>query len=364
MNRVNPQFKEKLQNFGIADWNECFHCGNCTAICPHTEDGIMFPRKGIRAMQMGLTDSIKKNVDPWLCYYCGECSETCPRNANPGELMMALRRYLTTVYDWTGLSRVLYTSLPAMIIAFTLVAIAILGVALFQNFQLEPIMEFGHMFEKMAILSVASIILLPNIIRMFWFSLGKEKLKVPASTLISGIWDFIVNMFTQKKTLKCKENKLRWFEHFILVLGYLLLLFTTVFLNWFATENIFIILFGYIVGAITFIITFDFIIRRFRKKKEISKFSHPSDWMFVAWLFLMGLTAFLVRIFIDIGILSNHLWLYLVHLIILAQWAVLIVPFGKWTHFLYRSFAIYIAELNKKAYVAHPNSDIAAIPTH
>lgn len=363
MNRVDPQFKEKLQTFGIADWNECFHCGNCTAICPHTNDNSLFPRKGIRAMQMGLTDSIKKNVDPWLCYYCGECSETCPRDANPGELMMALRRYLTTIYDWTGLSRVLYTSRPAMVIAFALVAIAVIAVAIWHSFQLEPIMEFGHIFEKMAILSVATIILLPNIFRMFWFTLGKEKMKVPLSAVITGFWDLLVHMFTQKNTLKCKENKLRWFEHFILVLGYLLLLFTTVFFNWFATENIYIILFGYIVGAITFIITFDFMIRRIRKKKEISKFSHPTDWMFVVWLFLMGLTAFLVRIFIDTGILANHIWLYITHLIILAQWAVLIVPFGKWTHFLYRSFAIYIAELKKKAPVVQQSSNVATITT-
>lgn len=363
MNRVDPQFKEKLKTFGIASWNECYHCGNCTAICPHTEDGSLFPRKGIRTLQMGLTDSIKRNVDPWLCYYCGECSETCPRDANPGELMMALRRYLTTVYDWTGLSRVFYTSLPAMIIAFFVVAAAILGVAMYRSFQIEPIMEFGHVFEKMAILFVATLILLPNIIRMLWFTLSKEKVKIPFSAVITGFWDLLVHMFTQKRTLKCKENILRWFEHFILVFGYLLLLFTTVFLNWFTAENNYIILFGYVVGGITFIVTFHFMINRIRKRKEISKFSHHSDWMFVVWLFLMGLTAFLVRLFIDTGIITDHLWLYLIHIIILAQWAVLIVPFGKWTHFLYRSFAIYVAELKKKSFVAQPSSDMATITT-
>lgn len=363
MNRVDPQFKEKLQSFGIADWNECFHCGNCTAICPHTNDSSLFPRKGMRALQMGLTESIKKNVDPWLCYYCGECSETCPRDANPGELMMALRRYLTTIYDWTGLSRVFYTSVPAMITAFFIVAVAILGVAQFRGFQLESIMEFGHVFEKMAILCVATLILLPNIIRMLWFTLSKERIKIPFSAIIKGFWDLLVHMFTQKKSLKCKENKLRWFEHFILVFGYLLLLLTTVFLNWFGTQNIYIIMFGYIVGGVTFIITFHFIISRIIKRKEISKFSHPSDWMFVTWLFLMGLTAFLVRIFIDTGLLANHLWLYLTHLIILAQWAVLIVPFGKWTHFLYRSFAIFIAELKRKASIVQQSSNVATITT-
>ncbi|MCD6332289.1 MAG: hypothetical protein J7L89_03355, partial [Bacteroidales bacterium] len=43
-------------------------------------------------------------------YYCGECSETCPQEANPGELMMSLRRWLTSKYDWTGLSKKFYSS--------------------------------------------------------------------------------------------------------------------------------------------------------------------------------------------------------------------------------------------------------------
>ncbi len=103
--RVNPDLKKYLVKYGIQDWNECFHCGNCTAICPLTDHDFLFPRKAIRQVQMGLTDSLASNFDPWLCYYCGECSETCPRDANPGELMMSLRRYLTSVYDWTGLSK-------------------------------------------------------------------------------------------------------------------------------------------------------------------------------------------------------------------------------------------------------------------
>jgi len=107
---VDPHLKQELLEFGVKDWNDCFHCGNCTAICPLTDSHSLFPRKAIRQAQMGLKKSLSANVDPWLCYYCGECTETCPRDANPGELMMSLRRYLTSVYDWTGLSKKFYTS--------------------------------------------------------------------------------------------------------------------------------------------------------------------------------------------------------------------------------------------------------------
>lgn len=344
---VSPVLNKKITQFGKSDWNECYHCGNCTAVCSLTEDGNLFPRNVIRQLQMGLKNKFKGNVDPWLCYYCGDCSETCPRDANPGEMMMSARRYLTSIYDWTGLSGLLFKSVPAMIIGFILVAALIVGIGFAKQFSLEPIMEFGHIFEKMLIFGVVILILIPNIIRMFYFTVLKEKVKAPFLSYVKGIWDLFLHMFTQKKSLDCDKNTFRWFEHFLVVIGYILLLITTVFLNWFSTENPYIIWFGYVVGGLVFIFTFDFIIGRIRKNKEINKFSHPSDWLFVIWLFLMGLTAFIVRVLIDTNAIDNNLWMYMVHLIVIAQWGILIVPFGKWTHFLYRSFAVYFANLKR-----------------
>jgi hypothetical protein len=208
-------------------------------------------------------------------------------------------------------------------------------------------MHFGHLFELIAIISVMTLILIPNIIRMFWFTILKKKVKVPLSSYIKGIGDLIIHMFTQKRSLDCEDNKFRWFEHLLVVCGYLLLLIVTVFLDWFSTENTIIIWFGYIVGGLVFIFTFDFILSRIKKKTELSKFSHPSDWLFVIWLFLLGFTAFLVRIFIDADLINNNMWLYMIHLIVIAQWGILLVPFGKWTHFLYRSFALYFERLKK-----------------
>jgi quinone-modifying oxidoreductase subunit QmoC len=147
--------------------------------------------------------------------------------------------------------------------------------------------------------------------------------------------------------LGCDDNQVRWFEHLILVIGYLSLLFTTVVLDWFGTQNSFIIVLGYVESAIIFIVTFIFMYERTKKVNELASHSHPSDWFFVIWLFLMGITAFAVRVFIDTNLITGNLWLYLVHLTILVQWALIIVPFGKWTHFLYRSFAMYFDALKK-----------------
>jgi len=349
MARINPEFTDELKKYGAFDANACYNCGNCTAVCTLSDEENSFPRKMVRFSVLGLEDEITASVDPWLCYYCGDCSTTCPREADPGELMMSLRRWLTAKYDWTGLSGLLYKSISASITSFVLLAAAVIGYGAYENFNLDKIMHVGHLFEMIAISGVFLLILLPNIIHMWWLTIYKPGTKVPISAYFKAIGELIVHMFTQKRTLGCDDNQIRWFEHFILVLGYLSLLFTTVFLNWFETQSIFIIILGYVESAVIFVVTFDFVNSRIKKNKEISKHSHPSDWFFVIWLFLMGLTAFIVRLFIDLDILETNIWMYLLHLIILVQWALIIVPFGKWTHFLYRSFAMYFHRITEMA---------------
>ena len=342
---IDTEFGRELEKFGAFDFNACYNCGTCTAVCSLSTEEDSFPREMLRFSVLGMKEDIKSSLKPWLCYYCGECSTYCPQEANPGELMMSLRRWLTSVYDWTRLSGLLYRYLPVTITAMLLIALGVFTYARYENFNLAGIMQTGHLFEMQAIAAVFLIILLPNIIRMWWFIILKPGIKVPLKKYITGFRELIVHMFTQKRALGCDDNQLRWLEHFILVIGYLGLLFTTVFLNWFSSENLFVIILGYVVSVIIFVVTIDFVSDRIKKKREISKYSSPSDWMFIIWLFLMGFSAFAVRLFIDTGLLEKNIWLYLIHMIILVQWALIIVPFGKWTHFIYRSFAMYFAEI-------------------
>ncbi|HOO98844.1 MAG TPA: 4Fe-4S dicluster domain-containing protein [Bacteroidales bacterium] len=347
MAAINIDFGKKLSEFGAFDFNACYNCGTCTAVCSLSTEEDSFPREMLRFSVLGMEDDIKSSLKPWLCYYCGQCSTYCPQEANPAELMMSLRRWLTSAYDWTKLSGLLYRSLTATITAMVILALGVVAFAISEKFDLGRIMHTGHLFEMIAIGSVFLIILLPNIIRMWWLIILKPGIRVPLIKYVSSFWDLILHMFTQKRALDCDDNRFRWFEHFILVIGYLGLLFTTVFLDWFASESLFVIVLGYVVSIIIFIITIDFVYDRIKKTKEISKYSQPSDWMFVVWLFLMGISAFGVRLFIDLGIMERNIWLYLVHMIILVQWALIIVPFGKWTHFLYRSFAMYFQKVKE-----------------
>ncbi|MEA5006229.1 MAG: 4Fe-4S dicluster domain-containing protein [Rikenellaceae bacterium] len=348
MTRIDPKFGKKLKRYGAFDYDACYNCGTCTSVCSLAKKDEEFPREMVRYSSTGNQKEILSSLKPWLCYYCGECSTSCPRSANPGELMMSLRRWLTARYDWTGISGLLFTSLKATIIALLAVAAGVILFASFMNFDTEAIMKYGHYFEMAAISGVFAVILLPNLIRMWYFTIIQPGFKVPLKSYTVALKELFIHMFTQKRALGCDDNQKRWFEHFILVIGYLTLLFTTVFLDWFGTSSLPIIVTGYTVSAIVFIVTADFVSGRIKKSREVSRHSRPSDWLFVIWLLMMGLTAFIVRIAIDADFLKNNFWIYIIHLTILAQWALIIVPFGKWTHFLYRSFAIYFSKLTRK----------------
>lgn len=350
MAKIDLKLGKDLKKYGAIDFNACYNCGTCTAVCSLSTEDDSFPREMVRCSVLGFESDIKNSLKPWLCYYCGECTTHCPQEAKPGELMMSLRRFLTAKYDWTGLSGLLYKNLSAYIVAFLVITVAIFGIYFTQMFNQQEIMHLGHYFEMFAIGGVFAIILLPNIFRMWLFTVNSKKNKFSLKIYFNSLKELITHMFTQKRTLSCEvsaTNKNWWLKHLILVSSYLLLLFTTVFLNWFASQNIVIIAAGYVFSIAIFIITFDFVINRAQKKLEKTTFSHPTDWFFVIWLFLMGISAFFVRLFIDLGLLENLFWVFLIHITVLVQWAIIIVPFGKWTHFLYRSFAMYFDKINK-----------------
>jgi ferredoxin len=350
MAKLDLKFGKTLKKYGAIDFNACYNCGTCTAVCALSNEDDSFPREMVRLSVLGIDSDVKTSLKPWLCYYCGECTTHCPQEAKPGELMMSLRRYLTANYDWTGLSGILYRNVYAYIVAFLLVIIGVLGWYYTGDKSNSEWMHYGHLFEMFAIAGVFVLILLPNIFRLWYYSVWQKTKKFKLKHYLKAFKDLAIHMFSQKRTLSCneeKDNKLWWFEHFILVISYLLLLFTTVFLDWFGTSSMLVIVSGYVFSAIIFMVTFDFVIRRINKKTEKSKFTHPSDWFFVIWLFLMGISAFVARLMIDTNYLENNFWIYLFHLIVLVQWAIIIVPFGKWTHFLYRSFAMYFDKILK-----------------
>ena len=123
--RVDGSLLGELRRFGAADVSACFSCGVCTATCPLVTDDGTFPRRIIRYAQLGLRDKLLNSRELWTCYACGQCSEQCPQEAEPSQFMASARRYAIASYDRTHLSATLATrpiagSLIAILLAVLL----------------------------------------------------------------------------------------------------------------------------------------------------------------------------------------------------------------------------------------------------
>ncbi len=369
--RVDPKLPAKLKKMGLVDNNKCFNCGQCTAVCGMTEEHFVYPRKDIRLLQMGASDALVSRVEPWLCYYCGDCTKNCPRDANPAEQMMALRRYLTTVYDWTGLAFKFYTSKAWEIGA--LVGLAVLVAALFivphllnpGQIQWEPLAngvavssfastQWVHLGD-MVMLGLLSFLLLSNVFNMarkiLWTS--NPGVKVPFHLYVTEAWALLVHFASQFRFAKCKDKGAYWLVHLFLMTGYCLMFMLVVVMltslqidegiNWTVFPGYYAT-FGLLYGSAYYLLG------RKKKKEEVHRFSTFSDWMVLWLLFATALTGILMHIFRyymawPLGTYA----MYVIHMAIAVPMLMIEVPFSKWSHLAYRPFAIYFANIKKRA---------------
>ena len=368
--RVNPSFIDELDRFGAEDVQLCYQCGDCSTVCSHANDVFKFPRKSMRQLQMGLEQKIESTLEPWLCYYCGQCSEQCPREADPGETMMSLRRWLISRYDFTGIARQFFKSRIHEILAITVIALLTGAFLLFYGFSGGSIhiydgegaflpSPFIHSFD-LTIGSVLAVFLLINAIRMWYFTMVRGmSIPVPWWLYLKEIFELPWHFFTQKRYAECEtENKhkthMPWLIHLGLMLGYVtMLILVIVFIEPLQAGPEIrwsVHIFGYLATIGLSIGTIYFIRHRIKKDNYIQyKKSHSTDWVFVAMLLFIVLTGILQHIFHRTGLYEWANITYVIHLMAVTPW-LLRMPFTKWAHMIYRPLAMYFAAIQKTAF--------------
>lgn len=376
--RANPRLIDELEVYGAQDVVKCYHCGNCSAVCPFSKEPFLFPRKSMRFLQMGLDDKLRGNLEPWLCYYCGECSEQCPREAEPGETMMSMRRWLTAQYDFTGISRLFYRSWKAELTAILLMALltgaAFFGFGMYQgniNIYDGPgaflPSHYVHIFDWI-MGGVLALLLLINCGRMWWFTTGRDKkLKIPLGSYIRHLFLLPLHFLTQKRYKEC-EKKTPWAIHLGLMLSYLTMLILIMFFLRFMQQGPEIVwgahLFGYL-ATIGLLGTTIYALRgRMLKTQTHYRHSHESDWIFLILLLYVSATGILQHIFHRAGMIPVANVTYVIHMMGVVPMLVLEVPFSKWAHLAYRPLAMYFAALHteaieKRAQQAVPQPQVA-----
>jgi quinone-modifying oxidoreductase, subunit QmoC len=375
--KVDPNLMKDLEHFGLKDAKKCFHCGNCTAVCPLSTADNSFPRRFHKYIQMGLTEKIMKSPEPWLCYYCGDCSTTCPRGADPGETMMVMRRWLTSRYDWTGFSRKFYTSESFEIMAVAIVGILV-GLALILFRASNPNMEHAFLntvwpapaieIADLIMAAVLTFFLLSNTARCAWFVMGDLLFKIPPALYLAKGKELLIHFFTQKRFGQCTD-RFQWFIHLLIMTGY-----STVFLLVvvFLAGGIHVIglsweplmfqrdvvgdyaiwhpvrLLGYYATAALLYATTYAIIGRLKKSKASYQNSHGTDWMFLILLELTTLTGILINFTRILDWPMPTYVLYVIHLMIAVPMLVLEVPFAKWAHLAFRPVVVFLTAVKEE----------------
>jgi ferredoxin len=380
---VNPDLAANLEAYGIPVASACFNCGNCTAVCSLSSEKTPFPRKVIRYAQLGLQDKLMESPEPWLCYYCGDCSDTCPRQADPGEIMMGLRRYLTSRYDWTGISRLFYTSKAFEIFSILLVA-ALVGLG-FYTFH-GPVLTDRvalNVFAPNTVIEILDLILLgglsffllTNAYRMFKAVMGdpgqyseqdapdKDPSKqltlrgIPLRIYFREAKEFFLQFFTQKHFNACgtRSQQIQWVNHLLVMTGYsIVFLLVVVGIRWFQRDEIYAIwhpvrLLGYYATFAILYGTTAAIHGRLKKSKTVYAHSHSTDWAFLILLWLTTFSGILIHATRLLEMPLSTYTLYVVHLMIAVPMLVIEVPFAKWTHQLYRPLVLYLMNVKKRA---------------
>ncbi len=406
MTLVNPETIKEIKKFSTKDFSidACFNCGNCTAVCPVSEEGSeeVIPRTLIRYAQVGLRDKLLGNRLMWLCAYCNDCTETCPRDAEPGEFMMATRRWAMSQYEVTGISRVLNSNPLSGLIAMGF--IFILSLFLFGIFGTpsnissgRPIVIFDLVPKEVIVIvgiGIAGFLLIIiglSILNMYrliskeystsltaGFKLAQKTRKTdkkvntvfhlvfsPFIMVKQAIIVIFKEIFGQYRQVQCtieSSNKqkrrefiiYRWFMHLFIVWGFfglgvatLLNMFRDIFLGIIPDAYVPITypirLLGIFSGIALMLGVTIATWSRYRKRLRYNEHSLICDWILLFNLFVIGLTGFVLTTSYYVTFIPPEVgyWFFVLHMIFVIE-LVILAPFGKFAHVWYRSFALWI----------------------
>jgi len=385
-----------LKQFGAFDIGACFNCGNCTAVCPLSEGDTTFPRKIIRYAQVGMRDNLLSSKELWTCYACGECSETCPRQAEPSEFMAAARRYAIGSYDRTGLARTMYTR-PVLgtVIAVFLAAFFAIFMAAGQGVQATGSLDLFRFVPEdlihttglivMVIVALAGLAGIVTMARRLgrdegvgWRTVAGSRAAVGRS--VGALWEAvgIESLGQRRYRADCDADQTvadaakaavplyrrRWLLHAVTMWGFLGLLAATILDYGLALAGIKatgtpvpiwypVRLLGTLAGLMLVYGSSVLILDRFRRANRSVAHSTAADWTLLALLWITGVTGFALEVALYLpGAPTWGYWVFLFHVAV-AMELVLLAPFMKLAHVLYRPVALFFLALARTS--EHPD---------
>jgi quinone-modifying oxidoreductase subunit QmoC len=364
-----PTLAADARRFGVFNAQGCFACGSCTLVCDLATDAASFPRRPMQSVVLGLKESLLLDLDPWLCHDCGDCSTACPRQAEPRQSMATLRRYLSSQYDWTGLSARILRSAGFEMAALGAVAMAVLALIVWYHLTVAKLdlatlrstaMGMDHMFPRIqyftaAVFVIPGLFVLSNVWRMHHLTMGRAG--IPLRFYIAEATALLVNAVAHVKILKCAavDRRKKWTMHWLMACGCVVLVVIKLFfLRWFQTDNIYPIYhpqrwLGYLAAAGIALGAGEILVDWFRERRPQQWSSRRSDLTLPLLLVATAASGLAVHVSRYAGLNLTAHYLYALHLMIAVPMLVVEVPFGHWAHMIYRPLALYFAAVESRA---------------
>jgi ferredoxin len=370
-----------LQRFGASDVSACFSCGTCTAICPLSDGDATFPRRIIRYAQVGMKDSLLSSKELWSCYACAECSDSCPTQAGPSDFMAAARRYAIASYDRTHLARTMY--LHPVVGTFIALALAVFfavfmyashgpqsstSLAIFDFIPAPVIHDIGIMV--MILVFVAGLVGVASMARRIakregvsWGSLLGSRASFRRAVAAAWVAVGVESLGQRRYRRECASDagtvawyRRRWFLHAATMWGFLGLLGATILdygLDILGIKETGtpvpiwhpVRLLGTVAGLLLVYGVTMLIIDRSRRANPSVARSASADWTLLALLWVTGVTGFELELALYLpDAPAWGYWVFLFHVAV-AMELVLLAPFMKLAHAVYRPIALFFVAL-------------------
>ncbi|HFQ89658.1 MAG TPA: heterodisulfide reductase [Desulfobulbus sp.] len=392
-------FIRDMKSAGGDTLKKCFQCATCSVVCPLSSDDNPFPRREMVLAQWGLKEKLLGDANVMLCHQCGDCTAYCPRGAKPGDVLGAIRAYAYKHFGWpAGLANLASSgkNLPVLI---AIPAVVIFVMWLISGGMHLPTTEqfaevgYGHFFGHWDFRLLAKnvffidLIMLPSAglavyaayrgVSAMWKKMAEsagvgEALYRPSvpQFIKEFLWPATVEIIEHTRFKKCEANKDRVKGHQPLLLAFIGLFFVTVYsaisqdmLGIFIPSlhgpmslmNPVKILAN--VAAIALIVGIGILWGNRSRAEQEGQATHTFyDW-FLIWMIMgVGVTGLLSEIFRLIGVVSLGYLTYYLHLISVMM-LFLYMPYTKFAHLVYRTFAMAFERYRDSAYVKNPLSE-------
>ena len=392
-------FIRDMKEAGGDTLKKCYQCATCSVVCPLSTDDDPFPRREMIFAQWGLKDKLVGDPNIFLCHQCGDCTAYCPRGAKPGDVLGAIRAYAYNHFGWpAGLAKLASSgkNLPMLI---GIPAVVVFVMWLISGGLHLPTTEqfahagYGHFFGHWNFRLLAKNVLFIDLIMLpaaglavyaaykgvsaMWKQMAEnagvgEALYRPSANQFvkEFLWPSVVEIVQHDRFNECVTNKDRVRGHLPLMWAFIALVFVTAY-SFFAQDilGIFIpSLHGPMslwnpvkiianVAAIALVVGIGILWGNRSKMEADGQASNTFyDWFLIWMIMAVGVTGIASELFRLIGIVSIGYVTYYLHLVSVMM-LFLYMPYTKFAHIVYRTFAMAFERYRVSAYVKNPLSE-------